>query len=170
MTSNLNIHDEEEIKRLKAEVELLRAESFEARAEAEGAKRKLAEESKEIELIKQEVTMAISKARAEADVEKANLVGKSEAVDKMKQKYEILQVEAEEMRRRVKEEADRTRLEAEADASSPHCICRVMWIGKGASVVESGRGKLSVEVEEGGLVGARGRSAKEPSLSVNSGV
>ena len=109
-------HDEEEIKRLKAEVELLRAESFEARAEAEGAKRKLAEESKEIELIKQEVTMAISKARAEADVEKANLVGKSEAVDKMKQKYEILQVEAEEMRRRVKEEADRTRLEAEADA------------------------------------------------------
>ena len=119
--------DSEEMRRLKTEVEFLRAEAFEARAEADGAKRRLAEESKEIELIKREMTVAVSKVKAEADVEKANLVGKAQAVDKMKQKYEMLQAEievmykktaaeTEEMRRRAKDEADRTRCEADADA------------------------------------------------------
>lgn len=119
--------DNEEMRRLKTEVEFLRAEAFEARVEADGARRRLAEESKEIELIKREMTVAVSKVKAEAEVEKANLAGKAQAVDKMKQKYEMLQAEievmykktaaeTEEMRRRAKDEADRTRCEADADA------------------------------------------------------
>jgi len=128
--------DEDELQKLKdalaaawEEVEELRTEAMQARAESDGIHKKLAIESQEIEQIKDEMTEAIAKARSEADAQKANLLYESEEVDKIKRRFEALEMEiegryeattidCETMRRVAAEECAHTRREAEVDAQA----------------------------------------------------